>query len=86
MNDETYVDNSLDEMKKRLEHERLKRGYSIDDPVEPITDKSGVGRMFFSVIFVAVIVALGVIAVSVVALVNSGQPFEIPFVKYLNFF
>ena len=86
MNEEKYVDSSLDEMKRRLELERIRYGYSIDDPVEPITDKSGVGRMVFSVLFVAVLVAVGIIAVSVVALMNSGLAFEIPFIKYLNFF
>lgn len=80
MNEETN-NNDLEVMKKNLENERLRRGYAIDEPFKPISDKNTMGRIFLSIFFVTILVALVVIAISIVALQNAGHPLEFPFIN-----
>jgi len=69
----------IEEMKRWFLAEREKYKYSLDDPVEPIRNKSGVGRLFFSVLCAMIMVAVCVVLISIAASSNAGQPFELPF-------
>jgi len=80
MNEDRRTGNGrIEQMKRLFQSEREKHKYNLDDPVEPIRNKSGVGRLFFSVILAIILVLACVVIISVAALGNAGQPFGIPF-------
>ena len=70
----------IEDMKRRLRAEREKHGYSIDDPVDPIRNKSGTGRMLLSVFLVILLTLFCVVIVSAVASQNAGQPIGYTFI------
>jgi len=76
MSDRVNDDDVLEQMKKHLESERLRRGYSIDEPLKPVRNKNTFGRMVLSVFIVTLIVVIVATAISVIALQNSGYPFD----------
>lgn len=80
MSEEGNANDRIEDMKSRFAAEREKYGYSIDDPVEPIINKSGIGRVFLSVFLVAVIVAVLTLVIVAIALENAGSPIELPFI------
>jgi len=75
----TNSENSLDSMKQYLEKERLRRGYSLDKPFEPIRNKNSSGRMFISFCLLVLVVAAVTITIAVLALQNAGHPMEFSF-------
>jgi len=74
-------DARITEMKRRFTAEREKHRYSLDDPVEPIKNKSGSGRLFLSVLGAAVLVIVCAVIISIAASGNAGQPFQLPFIS-----
>lgn len=62
----------VEEMRARLRAEREKRNYTLDLPVEPIKNKSGMGRVLLSVIFAAIVIGGCAFLISWTALQNAG--------------
>lgn len=67
----------LEEMKNQFEAERARHGYSIDDPVDPVKNKSGPGRVVGSIILMAFITAVVTVVVAVLGSYNSGAPINL---------
>ncbi len=67
----------VEEMKRALEAARERGRYDLDAPVEPVDNKSGVGRALLSVIVAAILIGGCALLISWLALQNAGQPLAI---------
>lgn len=62
----------VEEMKQQLEAERERGNYDLDTPVEPVENKSSVGRVLLSIFVAAIIIGGCAVLISWLALQNAG--------------
>ena len=64
------------QMRQQLEQRRLKRGYSLENQVKAIKNKSGGGRLAAALTFSVLLVAVVVVFIALLSLANTGHPVE----------
>ena len=70
--DKSTREEQVEKMKQIFDAEREKHGYSVDDPVDPIRNKSEPLHLLGSILLTVLLVAAVTLIVSMVASENSG--------------